>query len=159
MKRKCAVILVFMLLLLFGNLFAEDKYHFDVCYGSVSLFGNAIANKYFLDAYGTYQFSLSIEKSQKIDYTLSFIYENFYAHYPNDMPDKYRPPFTSIMGGVSYNYFNTESIKLYSGVQAGLMPSMLVGNINLLGLKLKGLDLFLELNAGSKAMINFGLSF
>lgn len=157
MKHKKVFLL--MILLFWGTgIYGENPTHIELGFGSISLYANILANTYGLESLGTYQFALEYEKSDKMWYSVLIIYENLKEHMADTHPN-FTTPFTSVMAGVSYNYTNNENIRIYSGLAGGANQNSAVGNINLIGFHFKGLDGTLELNAGAKAMVNFGLIF
>ncbi len=140
--------------------------------GYASMFGLAIGgissiNSDLVNDLGNYEFSIKSENSKRWSKQFSFNIETIEVRKNNDY-DKSNSStevisIINLMIGFSANYYNSETLRYYSGLHGGIMttnnetfPSL---NLTVLGFEHKKTRLFVEFNAGMKAIGLIGITF
>ena len=112
---------------------------------------------------GGYSLFLQYNKSKRWNKELCC-----YVEFLNFKGDEYtlshKYVLVSLLMGYSWNYYNSETVKFYSGLDfgvltingKGLLPDL---NLKLLGIESKKTGLFIEFNAVSKSMCCAGMKF
>lgn len=159
------IIISIIFISIFLSIFAESEVKkIGISAGTCSLLGTIFLSMEGLKDMGNYEFRVKNPKSKRWDRQFSVNIEPIEVDKSNEAKNSQRSIgfLLNVLVGFSLNYYNSDESKYYSGLHGGLMlgnaifPSL---DITLLGIEFKKTNIYMELNAGTKAIASVGMNF